>query len=80
MNIQPEKAQGEASGRAKSRTDAELPVDEASGKRRGACVKRERRLASTPSRPGGPFPYRMFFKLDILDQILPDTVRFKILE
>lgn len=61
MNIQPEKAQGEVSGRAKSWMDAELPVDEASERRRGACVIRGRRrhLASTPARPGGPFPYRI---------------------
>ena len=38
MDTQSEGAQGEGSGRAKSWTGAELPVDEASKRRRGACV------------------------------------------
>jgi len=38
MDTQSEAAQNEVSGQAKSRTDAELPVDETSKRRRGACV------------------------------------------
>lgn len=43
MDTQSEGEQGEVSGRAKSWTDAELPVDEASKRRHGACVMERRR-------------------------------------
>jgi len=50
-------AQDEVSGRANSRTDAKLAVDEASGRRRGACVVRPTPPVSAPARPGAPSPF-----------------------